>query len=106
MRLQIIAVTCFLLLLSSGVEGKAVSKRHVRRDWLIIPDTVAFSIYSAVNEISPESGKRLMEVFEKPLVQEIRGYLLKTTSELSLKAEELYNKVTELLNEKRNSTSQ
>ncbi|XP_040278929.1 apovitellenin-1-like [Bufo bufo] len=97
MRLQIITATCFLLLLSYGVDGKGISKRHVRNDWLIIPDAVAFSIYQYVNDISPESGKALMELFEKPLVQEIRGYLLKTTSHLNLKAQEIYQKITEFL---------
>lgn len=99
MRLQIIAATCLLLLLSYGVESKAVFKRHVRRDWLVIPDTVAFYVYEAVNKISPEAGKGLVNLFEKPLVQEIRGFLVAKTSELTVKTEELYQKVTHFLKE-------
>ncbi|XP_077155484.1 apovitellenin-1-like isoform X2 [Ranitomeya variabilis] len=99
MRL-VIAATCFLLLLSTEVEGKAVSKRHVRRDWLIIPDTVAFYVYEAVNKVSPEAGKSLMDLFEKPLVQDTRGYLIKKTSELTVKAEELYQNISDFLNKK------
>ncbi|XP_071994977.1 apovitellenin-1-like [Engystomops pustulosus] len=96
MRLQVIAIICcFLLLLSYGAEGKAVSKRHVRRDWLIIPDTVAFYIYSAVNNVSPEAGQKLMDAFGNPVIQEIRSLLIAKTSELSRQTEELYQKVFE-----------
>ncbi|KAM4044878.1 apovitellenin-1-like isoform 1-T2 [Anomaloglossus baeobatrachus] len=100
MRLQIIAATCFLLLLTYEVEGKAVSKRHVRRDWLILPDTVAFFVYETVNKVSPEAGKSLMNMFEKPLVQDIRGYLIKKTSEITVKTEELYQNISDFFNKK------
>ncbi|XP_056415813.1 apovitellenin-1-like [Hyla sarda] len=103
MRLPVIAAICILLLLSYGVNGKSVTKRHVRRDWLIIPDTVAFYIYSAVNYVSPEAGKTLMDLFENSLVQKIRGFLKEKTSELSLEAEKLYKTIqilSEFLNDK------
>ncbi|XP_073433243.1 apovitellenin-1-like [Dendrobates tinctorius] len=100
MRLPVIAAICFLLLLSGEVEGKEVSKRHVRRDWLIIPDAVAFYVYVAVNKVSPEAGKSLMDLFEKPLVQDVRGYLIKKTSELTVKTEELYQNIYDFLNKK------
>ncbi|XP_073526955.1 apovitellenin-1-like [Phyllobates terribilis] len=100
MRLQIIAATCFLLLLSGEAEGKVISKRHVRRDWLIFPDAVAFYVYEAVNKVSPEAGKTLMDLFEKTLVQDVRGYLIKKTSELTVKTEELYQNLSDFLNKK------
>ncbi|XP_069801743.1 apovitellenin-1-like [Dendropsophus ebraccatus] len=101
MRLMVIAAVCFLLLLSNGVTGKTITKRHVRRDWLVIPDTVAFYAYEAVNKVSPEAGKRMMELFESRPVQEIRSFLVAKTSELSRKGEEFYQKITDFLNSKK-----
>uniref|UniRef100_A0A8C5LND4 Apovitellenin-1 n=1 Tax=Leptobrachium leishanense TaxID=445787 RepID=A0A8C5LND4_9ANUR len=43
---------------------KSISKRHVRRDWLIVPDAIAFFIYENVNNVSPSTGKALMDIFE------------------------------------------
>ncbi|XP_063806601.1 apovitellenin-1-like [Pseudophryne corroboree] len=99
MRLAVTAATILLLgfFCDGGAEGKAVAKRHVRRDWLIIPDTLAFYVYTAVNNVSPEAGKVLMDIFETPLVQDTRGFLIQTTSSLTVKAEEYYQKVTDFL---------
>ncbi|EMP33681.1 Apovitellenin-1 [Chelonia mydas] len=52
--------TALILLLSTGlseVGAKAISERHVRRDWLIIPDSIAFYVYDSVNKVSPKAGK-------------------------------------------------
>ncbi|KAM5180817.1 apovitellenin-1-like [Mantella aurantiaca] len=110
MRVTTIATTFILLLLLHGsnisvsaerTEGKSVSKRHVRRDWLIIPDTIAFGIFQAVSSVSPDAGKTLMNVFESDPVQKTRGFLIKTTSEMSLKGEEYYQKISDFLSEKK-----
>ncbi|XP_075054352.1 apovitellenin-1-like [Mixophyes fleayi] len=99
MRLAVIAATLLLLSLFCAVkvEGKAITKRHVRRDWLIIPDTLTFYVYTAVNNVSPESGKVLVDIFESSLVQKIRSFLVEKTSALTLKAEEAYKQITEFL---------
>ncbi|XP_068126908.1 apovitellenin-1-like [Hyperolius riggenbachi] len=102
MRLVTVASAAFLfLLITNGCEGKAVSKRHVRRDWLIIPDTIAFNIFQGVNSASPEAGKALMGVFESEPVQKTMGFLIQTTSQITLAAEEYYKKFTDFLNEKK-----
>ncbi|XP_077340639.1 apovitellenin-1-like [Lithobates pipiens] len=101
MRVTVIATTFLLLLLLNGSEGKTVSKRHVRRDWLIIPDTIAFGIYQAVNSVSPDTGKFLMGIFESDPVQKTRGYLIEKTSKMTLKAEEYYQKFTDFLDGKK-----
>ncbi|XP_053311496.1 apovitellenin-1-like [Spea bombifrons] len=103
MRLMFITGTFLLLLISPEAGAKAVSKRHVRRDWLILPDTVTFWIYESVNKVSPSTGKFLMDIFETPLVQNTRSLLIKQTSQLSLKAEDLYNKIVELWQKKEKS---
>ncbi|XP_075119380.1 apovitellenin-1-like [Leptodactylus fuscus] len=95
MRVHVLAAACLLLFVSYGVEGKSVSKRHVRRDWLILPDTIAYYIYTTVNEISPEAAKKLMDMFENPRVQEIRSFLIAKTSELSRITDDLYQKITD-----------
>ncbi|XP_040195640.1 apovitellenin-1-like isoform X2 [Rana temporaria] len=101
MRVTVIATTFLLLLLLNGAEGKTVSKRHVRRDWLIIPDTIAFGIYQAVNRVSPDTGMFLMGIFESDAVQKTRGFVIEKTSKMTLKAEEYYQKFTDFLDEKK-----
>ncbi|KAM8976957.1 apovitellenin-1-like [Pelodytes ibericus] len=102
MQLKIIAGTFLLLLFMPEIRAKAISKRHVRRDWLILPDTVTFAMYQAVNKASPSAGKFLMDIFETPLVQDTRSFLIKQTSQLSIGAENLYNKLFELWQNKEN----
>uniref|UniRef100_A0A6I8RBK1 Apovitellenin-1 n=1 Tax=Xenopus tropicalis TaxID=8364 RepID=A0A6I8RBK1_XENTR len=85
-------------LLETG--AKSISKRHVRRDWLIIPDTFAFTIYESVNNLYPPAGKVLMDIFETPAVQNTRykGFIIDITSQLTLKGEELQSKITDFWN--------
>nr|XP_060626747.1 apovitellenin-1-like isoform X1 [Anolis sagrei ordinatus] len=70
------ALTVGLLLLLgstlSEVNGKAISKRHVRRDWLIIPDTIAFYVYESVNKVSPKTAEYLAQAVQIPFILEAR----------------------------------
>lgn len=52
--------------------AKAISKRHVRRDWLIIPDSIAFYLYESVNKVSPKAGQFLAEAVQTPVILETR----------------------------------
>ncbi|TFK04821.1 tetraspan membrane protein of hair cell stereocilia [Platysternon megacephalum] len=69
-----LAVALILLLSTSlsEVGAKAISKRHVRRDWLIIPDSIAFYMYESVNKVSPKAGQFLAEAVQTPVILEIR----------------------------------
>ncbi|KAE8621283.1 hypothetical protein XENTR_v10004749 [Xenopus tropicalis] len=96
---KLYTVAAFLLLLLLLETGaKSISKRHVRRDWLIIPDTFAFTIYESVNNLYPPAGKVLMDIFETPAVQNTRGFIIDITSQLTLKGEELQSKITDFWN--------
>ncbi|XP_072254463.1 apovitellenin-1-like [Pyxicephalus adspersus] len=104
MRVTITTTVILLLLLNgsiTGADGKAVSKRHVRRDWLIIADSISFYIYEAVNKVSPETGNLLLKLFESDPVQKTRSFLIEKTSCMNLRVQEFYEKVTEFFNEKK-----
>ncbi|XP_029433896.1 apovitellenin-1-like [Rhinatrema bivittatum] len=77
----------------SEVRTRTISKRHTRKDWLIIPDTIAIYIYDTINKVSPEFGKSLWSIFENSKIQQIRSFLIEKTSQLTPYVEDLYNKV-------------
>ncbi|KAG8542142.1 hypothetical protein GDO81_027360 [Engystomops pustulosus] len=55
---------------AAGVEGKAVSKRHMPRvDWALFPAAAAEYLFGVVDKISPEVGKNLREKYKEPLDQ-------------------------------------
>ncbi|XP_030408479.1 apovitellenin-1-like [Gopherus evgoodei] len=103
-----LAVTLILLLSTSlsEVGAKAISKRHVRRDWLIIPDSIAFYMYESVNKVSPKAGQFLAEAAQTPVILEIRNFLVKETSEISVLAEQLMEKLRGLWKKKEEASSQ
>lgn len=57
---------------SPEVSTKTIEKRHVRRDWLVIPDTIAYYIYESVNKVSPTVGQFLVDAVRMPVIAEIR----------------------------------
>ncbi|OCT93661.1 hypothetical protein XELAEV_18011336mg [Xenopus laevis] len=81
------------------IGAKSIRKRHVRRDWLIIPDTIAFCIYGSVNDLYLPAGKLLMDIFETPVVQNTRSFIIDVTSQLTLKGEELQSKIADFWKE-------
>uniref|UniRef100_K7F2X1 Apovitellenin-1 n=1 Tax=Pelodiscus sinensis TaxID=13735 RepID=K7F2X1_PELSI len=93
-----LAVALILLLSTSlsEVGAKAITKRHVRRDWLIIPDSIAFYVFQYVNKVSPKVGQFLAEAFQMPVILETRNFLIKETSKMSVLAEQLVEKLTGL----------
>ncbi|KAG6929515.1 apovitellenin 1 [Chelydra serpentina] len=97
-----LAVALILLLSTSlsEVGAKAISKRHVRRDWLIIPDSIAIYMYESVNQVSPKAGQFLAEAVQTPVILEIRNFLIKETSKISVLAEQLMEKLTGLWKKK------
>nr|XP_048673777.1 apovitellenin-1-like [Caretta caretta] len=98
-----------ILLLStslSEVGAKAISKRHVRRDWLIIPDSMAFYVYESVNKVSPKAGQFLAEAVQTPVILEIKNFLMKETSKISVLAEQLMEKLTGLWKKKEEAPAQ
>ncbi|XP_044857473.1 apovitellenin-1-like isoform X2 [Mauremys mutica] len=102
-----LAVTLILLLSTSlSVGAKAISKRHVRRDWLIIPDSIAFYMYESVNKVSPKAGQFLAEAVQTPVILEIRNFLMKETSKISVLAEQLMEKLTGLWKKKEEASAQ
>ncbi|XP_034645216.1 apovitellenin-1-like isoform X2 [Trachemys scripta elegans] len=102
-----LAVALILLLGTSlSVGAKAISKRHVRRDWLIIPDSIAFYMYESVNKVSPKAGQFLAEAVQTPVILEIRNFLMKETSKISVLAEQLMEKLTGLWKKKEEAPAQ
>ncbi|XP_029768638.1 apovitellenin-1-like isoform X2 [Terrapene carolina triunguis] len=102
-----LAVALILLLSTSlSVGAKAISKRHVRRDWLIIPDSIAFYMYESVNKVSPKAGQFLAEAVQTPVILEIRNFLMKETSKISVLAEQLMEKLTGLWKKKEEAPAQ
>uniref|UniRef100_A0A8C0G672 Apovitellenin-1 n=1 Tax=Chelonoidis abingdonii TaxID=106734 RepID=A0A8C0G672_CHEAB len=85
--------------------AKAISKRHVRRDWLIIPDSIAFYMYESVNKVSPKAGQFLAEAVQTAVILEIRNFLIKETSKISVLAEQLMEKLTGLWTKKEEASS-
>ncbi|XP_063298202.1 apovitellenin-1-like [Pelobates fuscus] len=108
MRFMFITGAFLLLLLTSDIDAKSISKRHVRRDWLIVPDSIGYYLYEAVNYVSPSAGKVMVDIFESHQVQSIRSFLIKETSQLNVHAENLYNKLYALWQNKehRNTDSE
>ncbi|XP_062830837.1 apovitellenin-1 isoform X2 [Anolis carolinensis] len=104
------ALTVGLLLLFgstlSEVNGKAISKRHVRRDWLIIPDAIAFYVYESVNKVSPKTAEYLAQAVQIPFILETRNILIKETSKISVQFEELVEKVSGLWKKEEEKTAQ
>ncbi|XP_018100892.1 apovitellenin-1 [Xenopus laevis] len=96
---QLPGTTFLLILLSLEIGAKSIRKRHVRRDWLIIPDTIAFCIYGSVNDLYLPAGKLLMDIFETPVVQNTRSFIIDVTSQLTLKGEELQSKIADFWKE-------
>ncbi|XP_078512875.1 apovitellenin-1-like isoform X1 [Lissotriton helveticus] len=91
MHFKTLAVTLILLLGTtlSGLDAKAISKRHVRRDWLIIPDAILFYTYEFINNISPKTGEVLADIAQTPILLEIRNSLIEKTAAISRGIEEL-----------------
>uniref|UniRef100_A0A8D0DIJ9 Apovitellenin-1 n=1 Tax=Salvator merianae TaxID=96440 RepID=A0A8D0DIJ9_SALMN len=82
-----VLVAILILLFGSTfteVTAKAVSKRHVRRDWLIIPDTIAFKIYNFVDQFSPKTAEFLADIFQTPIVLETRNVLVEKTAAINV----------------------
>ncbi|XP_026537568.1 apovitellenin-1-like [Notechis scutatus] len=106
LQLKPLSLALILLLahMMTETEAKAISKRHVRRDWLIIPDTIAFNIYSLVNEVSPEAAEYLFKAVQTPVILEIRNFLIKETTKLSVMAEQLGDKLSGLWKDLKEST--
>ncbi|XP_053161886.1 apovitellenin-1-like isoform X2 [Hemicordylus capensis] len=102
LQFKALAVTLTLLLGSTLTEvgAKAISKRHVRRDWLIIPDTIAFYIYQSVNKVSPKAAEFLAEAVQTPAILETRNFLIEKTAKLSVLTEQLVEKVSDFWKEK------
>ncbi|XP_074803416.1 apovitellenin-1-like [Natator depressus] len=101
--------TALILLLSTGlseVGAKAISKRHVRRDWLIIPDSIAFYVYESVNKVSPKAGQFLAEAVQTPVIVAYRNFLMKETSKISVLSEQLMEKLTGLWKKKEEAPAQ
>nr|XP_056714144.1 apovitellenin-1-like [Euleptes europaea] len=89
---------CLILLLGSTLTeagAKAISKRHVRRDWLILPDAIAFYVYKAVDKMSPQTAELLAKAVQTPFILDTRNYLIKATAQITVQAEEAWAKVTE-----------
>ncbi|XP_042312681.1 apovitellenin-1-like [Sceloporus undulatus] len=103
-----LAVVHILLLGSTmfEVNAKAISKRHVRRDWLIIPDTLAFYLYESVNKVSPKTAAYLAEAVQIPFILEIRNVLIKETSKISVQVEQLVEKISGLWKQEEKETAQ
>ncbi|XP_070606130.1 apovitellenin-1-like [Erythrolamprus reginae] len=98
LQLKPLSFALILLLahMMTETEAKAISKRHVRRDWLVIPDTIAFNIYSFVNEVSPKAAEYLFNAVQTPVILETRNFLISKTAELSIRAEQLGEKLSQL----------
>ncbi|XP_048351159.1 apovitellenin-1-like [Sphaerodactylus townsendi] len=79
------AAVCLILLLGCAlteVGAKAISKRHVRRDWMIVPDAIAFYVYKAVEKMSPKTAELLAEAVQTPFILDTRNYLIKATAQI------------------------
>ncbi|XP_069493427.1 apovitellenin-1-like [Ambystoma mexicanum] len=90
-----LTVTLVLLLGTtlSGLDAKAIAKRHVRRDWLILPDAAAFYIYELVNNVSPKAGEILANIAQTPILLDIRNYLIQKTAAITRFAEDLQKEI-------------
>ncbi|CAI5773014.1 apovitellenin-1-like isoform X1 [Podarcis lilfordi] len=92
------AVTLILLLANTltEVDAKAISKRHVRNDWMVIPDAVAFYVFDAVNKVSPKTAESLYGAFQNPIILETRNFLIKTTTEINRAFQQLLENINGL----------
>ncbi|XP_034267729.1 apovitellenin-1-like [Pantherophis guttatus] len=105
LQLKPLSLVLILLLahMMTETEAKAISKRHVRRDWLIIPDTIAFNIFSLINEVSPKTAEYLFNAVQTPVILETRNFLIKETAKLSMLFEQLQDKISRLWKELKES---
>ncbi|XP_044298426.1 apovitellenin-1-like [Varanus komodoensis] len=90
-----VSAVVFIFLLGSMLteaDAKPISKRHVRRDWLIIPDTIALHLYNSLNKVSPKAAEFVVEVAKALPILEIRNFLIKETARISVLAEQLAEK--------------
>ncbi|XP_074839655.1 apovitellenin-1-like [Carettochelys insculpta] len=102
LQCKALAVALIVLLGTSlsEVGAKAIVKRHVRRDWLIIPDSIAFYMYESVNRVSPKAGQFLAKAVQIPFVLETRNFLIKETSKINVLVERLMETLTGLWKKK------
>ncbi|XP_019383213.1 PREDICTED: apovitellenin-1-like [Gavialis gangeticus] len=92
-RAVAIALVMLLSTSFSEVSAKTIEKRHIRRDWLVIPDTIAYYIYESVNKLSPTVGQFLADVVQMPVIAEPRNFLIKETAKITVMAEQLVEKI-------------
>ncbi|NXL89643.1 APOV1 protein, partial [Alectura lathami] len=95
-------VIALILLLSTTVpevHSKSIFEKD-RRDWLVIPDAIAAYIYEAVNKVSPRAGQFLLDAAQIPVVAGTRNFLIRETAKLSIMAEQLIEKIKNMLNTK------
>ncbi|KFP07672.1 apovitellenin-1 [Calypte anna] len=94
-RTLMIALILLLGTTFPEVHSKSVFEKD-RRDWLVIPDAIAFYIYEAVNKMSPKVGQFLADAAQTPVVVGSRNFLIKETTKLSIMAEQLMEKIKKL----------
>ncbi|XP_063161737.1 apovitellenin-1-like [Candoia aspera] len=94
-----VALTLFLGNMMTETDAKAISKRHVRHDWMIIPDAFALKIFELVNEVSPKTAEYLYNVVQTPIILETRNFLIKETAKINILVEQLAAKLSGLWKE-------
>ncbi|XP_013917059.1 PREDICTED: apovitellenin-1-like [Thamnophis sirtalis] len=101
LQLKPLSLALILLLAHTmtETEAKPISKRHVRRDWLVIPDTIAFNIYSLVNEVSPNAAEYLFNATQTPDILKVRNFLIRETTRLSILAKRVEKTLSKLWKE-------
>ncbi|NXF34403.1 APOV1 protein, partial [Nyctibius bracteatus] len=93
-------VIALILLLSTTlpeVHSKSIFEKD-RRDWLVIPDTIAAYIYEGVNKVFPKAGQFLADAAQTPLVAGTRNFLIKETTKISILVEHVIEKIKNLWN--------
>ncbi|XP_007435935.1 apovitellenin-1-like [Python bivittatus] len=101
-----IALILFLGNMMTETDAKAISKRHIRRDWMIIPDTIALNVYELVNKVSPKVAEYLVNVVQTPAILETRNFLIKETAKINVLAEQFMAKLYALWEELKESAQQ
>ncbi|XP_061484307.1 apovitellenin-1-like [Rhineura floridana] len=103
-----LALTLILFLGSTltDVGAKAISKRHIRRDWLVIPDAIAYYVYESVNKVFPKAAEVLAEAVQTPMILETRNFLIQKTAMISLLVEQLTENVSSLWQKGENEPAQ
>ncbi|KAE8621288.1 hypothetical protein XENTR_v10004751 [Xenopus tropicalis] len=77
-------------------DRKGVTKRHIQRGWLALPDEIGTYLYNVVNATSPKAGEMLRDLGDKEWFIEARRLLLTSLMSVDYAVYESYKYIRKI----------